>query len=158
MNRLTQTIVAALGIAAAGSALAYSRDYGYFDFARVDRVDRLLATSERPETRRECWTEPKTEYHPGANYRRDTVEPVYDEDGYRGEAVVHSDVVESGGYTTTEPQRVCRTRTAQVETRQVVGYDVVYTYRGQDYHDRMDHDPGRSVRIRVDHGYVELAE
>jgi hypothetical protein len=158
MKNLTQTIVAVLGIAAAGTAMAYSRADSYFDFARVDRVDRLLATTEHPETRQECWTEPHSEYHPGANYRRDTVVPVYDEDGDRGAAVVHSDVVETGGYTTTEPQRVCQSRTAQVQTRQVVGYDVVYTYRGQDYHDRMDHDPGRSVRVHVDHGYVELAE
>ena len=153
----TQAIIAALGLGVAGSALAYPRDASYYDFARVARVDRLLATSEEPRTQRECWTQPRTEYHPGADYRRETVEPGYDEDGNPAQ-VVRSDVVENGGYSTVENERVCQTRTASVESRQVLGYDVVYSYRGQDYHERMDHDPGRSVRIRVDHGFVETAE
>lgn len=157
MKRVTQAIVAALGISMAGSAFAYSRGT-YFDYARVDRVDRVVADVDRPQTREECWDEPRTEYHPGADYRRDTVVPSYDEDGNPGEAVIRSDVVEHGGYTTTDYQHVCRTRTEHLPERQVVAYDVVYTYRGQDYHDRLDHDPGRSIRVHVDHGYVESAE
>jgi hypothetical protein len=158
MKRITQAIVAALGISLAGSAFAYFRDGTYFDFARVDRVDRLLATSDQPQTRKECWNQPREEYHPGADYRRETVAPIVDEDGNSGQTVVRSDVVETGGYTMTRNERICETRTAHVQSQQVVGYDVVYTYRGQDYHERMDHDPGRSVRVHVDHGYVELAE
>jgi hypothetical protein len=153
----TQAIIAALGISVAGSALAFTRDASYYDFARVDRVDRLLATSEAPRTQRECWTQPRAEYHPGADYRRETIEPAYDDES-NGTTVVRSDVVENGGYSTIENERVCQTRTASVESRQVLGYDVVYRYRGQDYHERMDHDPGRSVRVRVDHGYVEAVE
>jgi hypothetical protein len=160
MKRISigKAIVAALGISLAGSAFAYYRDGSYFDFAHVDRVDRLLATTDQPQASTQCWDQPRTEYHPGADYRRDTVEPAIDEDGKPTQVVTHSDVVESGGYSTTRNQRVCQTRTAHVETQQVVGYDVVYSYRGQDYHERMDHDPGRSVRVHVDHGYVELAE
>jgi len=158
MKRICKVVVAALGVSLAGSAFAFYRDGSYFDFARVDRVDRLLAMTDQPQTRRECWDQPRTEYHPGADYRRNTVEPTYDEDGNPGQTVVRTDVVETGGYATTRNERVCQTRTASIETQQVVGYDVVYSYRGQDFHERMDHDPGRSVRVHVDHGYVELAE
>ena len=73
MKRITQAIVAALGISLAGSAFAYFRDGTYFDFARVDRVDRLLATADQPQTRKECWNQPREEFHPGADYRRDEV-------------------------------------------------------------------------------------
>ena len=31
---------------------------------------------------------------------------------------------------------------AMTGTPQVVGYDVVYNYRNEDFHDRMNHDPG----------------
>jgi hypothetical protein len=157
MKRTSQALIATLGLTLAGSAFAFYRDGSYYDFARVDRVDRLLATTDEPRTQRECWIQPRTEYHPGADYRRETVEPAYDTYG-NPTTVVRSDVVENGGYSTVENERVCQTRTASVESRKVIGYDVVYSYRGQDYHERMDHDPGRSVRIHVDQGYVELAE
>jgi hypothetical protein len=158
MKRLTRLAVATLGLAAAGSAMAYSRGDAFIDYARVDRVDRLLEAGVEPQTRRECWDRPRTEYHPGTEYRRETVVPGYDADGDRDDRVVRSDVVETGGYTTTETERVCQTNTASVETRRVIGYDVVYSYRGEDYHERLDHDPGRSVRVLVDHGYVAIAE
>jgi len=166
MKRVSQAIVAALGLSVAGSAFAYFRDGSYFDYARVQRVDRLLATTEVPRTRQECWNEPRSEYHPGADYRRETIVPsddadVIDENGIDDAGfadVERADVVEHDGYATTTSQRVCQTRTEQAEAREVVGYDVVYRYRGEDYHERLDHDPGRSVRVRVDHGYVEVAE
>jgi hypothetical protein len=157
MKRVSQAIVAALGISLAGSAFAYFRDGSYFDFARVQRVDRIVAMADEPRTKEECWNQPRTEYHPGADYRRETVIPTEDEDGI-AQTVVRDDVVERGGYTTTDYERVCQTRTEHAESQQVIGFDVVYSYRGQDYHERLDHDPGRSVRVHVDHGYVELAE
>ncbi len=162
MKRITRVIAAALGISLAGAASAYVPDFvgsNYSDYARVARVDRVVAVVDQPQASRECWDQPRTEYHPGSEYRRNVIAPQYDEDGrVVGDQVVHSDVVESGGYTTTENQRVCQTRTAHREIPRVLGYDVVYTYRGQDYHDRLDHDPGRSLRIHVENGYVEPAE
>ncbi len=159
MKRVTQAIVAALGLGLAGSAFAFFRDGSYFDYAHVDRVDRILATVDQPlTTREECWNEPRTEYHPGAEVRRETVVPETAVIDGR-QTLVRSDVIEhDDGYTTTDYQRVCRTHTEQAQTRQVVGYDVVYNYHGELFHDRIDHDPGRSVRVHVDHGYVELAE
>jgi len=157
MKHVSQAVVAALGMAVAGSAFAY-REASYYDFARVDRVDRIVEVGDQPQMRRECWDQPRTEYHPGANYQRETVVPSEDEDGNPATTVIRDDVVESGGYNTVSHERVCQTRTASVPAQQVLGYDVVYTYRGQDYHDRLDHDPGRSVRVHVDNGYVEVAE
>ena len=166
MKRVSRAIVAALGLSVAGSAFAYLGDGSYFDYARVQRVDRLLVSADVPRARQECWDEPRSEYHPGADYRREIIEPsddadVIDENGI-GDAgfadVDGADVVEHDGYSTTTSRRVCQTRTEQAEARQVVGYDVVYRYRGEDYHERLDHDPGRSVRVHVDHGYVEVAE
>jgi uncharacterized protein YcfJ len=159
MKRVTQAIVATLGLGLAGSAsAAYYRGDSYFDYAHVDRVDRLIATvDETPATREECWNEPRTEFHPGADYRRETVVPeTAVVDG--GQTLERTDVIERGGYTTTDYQRVCRTRTEQAQSKQVIGYDVVYNYRGQLFHDRLDHDPGASVRVHVDQGYVSLAE
>ena len=157
MKRIRQAILAGLGVALAGSAFAYSRGVSYYDYARVDRVDPVYATVSEPRTREECWTEPRTEYHPGSEYRRRTVEPGFvDADG--DAPVVRHEVVETRGYTTTTDERVCRRNSAQVTEPRVIGYDVVYTYRGDDYRDRLDHDPGRSVRVHVDSGYVETAE
>ena len=158
MKRVTKAIVATLGIGLAGSAFAYSRADSYFDFARVQRVDRIVANVDQPgATREECWNEPRTQYHPGNAYRRETVVPETAVIDGR-QTLVRSDVVEHDGYTTTDYQRVCRTYTQQAQVRQVVGYDVVYNYRGQSYHDRLDHDPGRTVRVHVDQGYIDLAE
>jgi uncharacterized protein YcfJ len=158
MKRVTHAIVAVLGLGLAGSAFAYSRNDSFFDFARVQRVDRIVAAVARPvTTREECWNEPRTEYHPGAEYRRETVVPeTAVVDGRQ--TLVRSDVIEHDGYTTTDYRRVCRTRTQQAQANEVVGYDVVYNYRGEYFHDRLDHDPGRTVRVHVDNGYVELAE
>ena len=158
MKRITQAIVATVGIGLAGTALAYPRSDSYFDFARVQRVDRIVANVDQaPTTREECWNQPRTEYRPGAEYRRETVVPETAVIDGR-QTVVRTDVVERDGYTTTDYQRVCRTYTQQAKATQVVGYDVVYNYRGESFHDRLDHDPGRTVRVHVDHGYVDLAE
>ncbi len=162
MKRIHQVIAAAAGLSLAGAASAYVPDFvgsNYYDYARVARVDRVVAMVDQPQSSRECWDQPRTQYHPGAEYRRNVIAPQYDEDGRAiGDEVVRSEEVRSGGYSTTEMQRVCQTRTAHRETPRVLGYDVVYTYRGQDYQDRLDHDPGRSLRVHVENGYVEPAE
>ena len=84
MIRITQTVIAALGLAVAGSALArYDDDEmrmrvrdSFFDHARVINVDRIVATEDQPVSREECWKEPKDEYHPGSTYRREIEESV----------------------------------------------------------------------------------
>jgi uncharacterized protein YcfJ len=164
VKRLTMSIIASLGLALLGTAYASdhfvryeNRDDSYFDYARVERVDRVLSTVTEPVNKRECWNEPRTEYHPDATYRRDEVSPTTVA-SVNGEPVVHSEVVESGGYYTQSYEQQCRTRTDYDTAQHVVGYDVVYNYRGEDYHDRMNHDPGAQVRVHIENGYVEVAE
>ena len=166
MKHLAQTIVAALGLVVAGSAFALDRytyvterdDGVYFDYAHVARVDRVVTTATEPTAHEECWNEPHREYHPGTTYRREQVEPMVVTTVNGRETVVRSQVVEQGGYYTTGYEQKCRTLTDYDTQQRDIGYDVVFSYRGQDYHERMSHDPGTRVRIRVDHGYVELAE
>ena len=162
MRRVTTSVVATLGMLLLGTACAsdryvQNREDAYFDYARVERVDRVVNTVSEPANRRECWNEPRTEYHPGATYRRDEVSPTT-VSSIDGQPVVHSEVVESGGYYTQNYEQQCRTRTDYDTAQRVTGYDVVYNYRGEDYHERMNHDPGARVRVYVENGYVEVAE
>lgn len=163
MKPVTKSIVATLGMVLFGTACASDRyvryDSGdsYFDYARVERIDRVVSTASEPVTRRECWNEPRTEYRPSATYRREELSPTI-ATSFEGTPVVRSEVVERGGYYVQTDERQCRSRTDYDTTRRVIGYDVVYNYRGEDYHERMSHDPGERVRVRVENGYVDVAE
>jgi len=164
MKSMTKSVVATLGLALLGTACASDHYVRYensgdsfFDYAKVERVDRVVDTVREPVNRRECWNEPRSEYHPSAAYRRDEVAPTV-VTNVDGTTVVHSDVVESGGYYTQTYEHQCRTRTDFDTNSRVVAYDVVYNYRGEDYHDRMNHDPGARVRVHIENGYVEVAE
>lgn len=164
MKHVTKAIIATLGLALLGTACASDRYVRYesnndsfFDYARVERVDRVVDTVNAPVNRRECWNEPHTEYHPEGTYRREELSPTV-VTNVNGTSVVRSEVVETGGYYTQGYEQQCRTRTDYDTTQRVVGYDVVYNYRGEDYHERMSHDPGQRVRIHVENGYVEVAE
>ena len=164
MKRVTQAVIAALGLAVAGSALArYDDDEvrmrmrdSFFDYARVINVDRIVEQDNQPVTREECWKEPHEDYHPGTTYRREIQETT--PSGYNSTAV-RTEVVDRGGYYTRRYEDKCETRTEyQPGPQRTVAYDVVYRYDGQDYHERMNHDPGSRVRVHVDDGYVEIAE
>ena len=51
----------------------------------------------------------------------------------------------------------CRTETDWRGRDEVVAFNVTYRYDGRTYHTTLDHDPGRSLRVRVD-GNVLPAE
>lgn len=164
MKRVTKSVVATLGLALFGTACAADRyvryergDDAFFDYAHVERVDRVVDRVSAPVTQRECWNEPRTEYRPGASYRREEVTPMV-VSSVDGTPVVRSEVVESGGYYVQTYEQQCRSRTGYDTAQRVVGYDVVFNYRGEDYHERMNHDPGDRVRVRVENGYVDVAE
>jgi hypothetical protein len=145
MKRISQTVVAALGLAIAGSAFArYEQNAYYFDKARVLRVDRVVAQEAQPVTREECWQE-------SVEQPDQIVERTHVSD----DGVVHKDVVR---VDRPEVKQKCRQTTAMTEKSQVVGYDVVYHYRGEDFHDRMNHDPGAQVRVRVQNGDVQVVD
>jgi len=164
MIRVTQAVIAALGLAIAGSALArYDDDDvrmrvrdSFYDYARVINVDRIVEPVNQPVSREDCWKEPRDEYHPGTTYRRDVEQPL---PGSYNSTAVRSEYVETQGYYTRNYNERCETRTEYQPTAQrTVAFDVVYRYRGQDFHDRMSREPGSRVRVHVDNGYVELAE
>jgi uncharacterized protein YcfJ len=145
MKRISQTLVAAVGLALAGSAFArYEQDPYYYDNARVVRVDRIIAQETQPVTREECWQEPVEQ-----------PDQIVERTHVTNDGVVRKDVlrVDQPAY-----QRKCRQTTAMTDTPQVVGYDVVYNYRNEDFHDRMNHDPGPQVRVRVQNGYVQVVD
>lgn len=59
----------------------------------------------------------------------------------------------SGSYGPAQysrPVKRCETRYRERQEERIDGYQVVYRYRGQKYATRMPHDPGRSLRVRVD--------
>jgi len=164
MKRVTQTVIAALGLAVGVSAFArYDDDEvrmrvrdSFYDFARVINVDRIIEQQDQPVTREECWKEPRDDYHPGTTYRREIQEST--PNGYNSTAV-RTEVVDRGGYYTRHYEDKCETKTAyQPGEQRTVAYDVVFRYDGQDFHERMSHDPGSRVRVHVGSGYVEIAE
>lgn len=50
----------------------------------------------------------------------------------------------------TRSEHRCAVRTDYVQEERLVGYRVTYRYRGHDYTTRMDRDPGKFVRLRVE--------
>jgi uncharacterized protein YcfJ len=145
MKRISQTLVAALGLTLAGSAFArYEQNPYYYDYARVVRVDRIIAPETQPVTHEECWQESVEQ-----------PERIVERTHVNDDGVVRKDVlrVDRPAY-----QQKCRQTTAYNETPQVVGYDVIYNYRNEDFHDRMSHDPGSQVRVRVQNDYVQVVD
>src|SRR5947208_8023094 len=115
MKRVTQTVIAALGLAVGASAFArYDDDEvgmrtrdSFYDYARVMNVDRIIEQQEQPVTREECWKEPHEEYHPGTTYRREIQETP---SGYHSTAV-RTEVVDRGGYYSRRYDDKCETKT-----------------------------------------------
>ena len=55
----------------------------------------------------------------------------------------------SRSYTVTEPVQRCRIEHRYRTVEQITGYRVRYRYQGQVFTTRMDHRPGRFIRLRV---------
>jgi uncharacterized protein YcfJ len=194
MKRIHTTALAiALGIAAAGPALAWQQGYHsygpIYDYARVTRVERVVERSRYPVNNEVCYDQPVSRYRPGYTYyHRDTTGPtvlgalvggalgnqVGKGDGRRaatiagaviGGSVAHESAerrrgdygYESGYYETGYEQR-CRTETNWRGRDNFVAFNVSYRYDGRTYRTTLDHDPGRSLRVRVGNGGVTPAE
>ncbi|MFC4159327.1 glycine zipper 2TM domain-containing protein [Chitinimonas lacunae] len=63
-----------------------------------------------------------------------------------GDRIDNSDRVET---YSTEPREVRRCRTVDASESRLIGYRVIYEYRGQQYSAFMPNDPGRELRLRV---------
>lgn len=61
------------------------------------------------------------------------------------------DVQEANRYEPVRLETVerCETVTHYEQEEKLVGYDVLYRYNGDDFRVRMPHDPGATVRVRV---------
>jgi uncharacterized protein YcfJ len=150
MKRLSQSIVAILGLMLAGFALARNQD-SYFDYARVVSVDRVTIPTSEPD-RKECGKEPVGTFYPGLSDQR-RFPPVVTSDG---EVASRTQYFEEDGYTRPTYEERCRERRNAPPPD--VFYEVVYDYSNREYHDRIRYEPGSSVRVQVENGYVKIAE
>lgn len=158
MKGVNLAAVAFLGMAVAGPALARYSD-SYFDYARVLSVDQVVTQLGNGGNvrREECWQEPVEQRRPGMVYHRE-LPPVVEEKADGGRVVTtRTEDVEHTPTTVAGYEERCR-ESVEYRQPQTVAYDVVYRYHGQDYHDRIGHDPGSRLRVHVDDGYVEVAE
>src|SRR5690349_17636350 len=75
----TTALAIALGIVAAGPALAWQESHSYgpiYDYARVTRVERVVERSRYPVNNEVCYDQSVSRYRPGYTYyHRDTTGP-----------------------------------------------------------------------------------
>lgn len=142
--------------------------------ARVVGVEPIMRTVQvRGPAERTCWTETRTRQVTRPQYNPDTVGNTiigaviggvighqFGHDG-RYTASTAAGALLGGAignnlshgavqsYTVSRPVQRCEVRHSQRTVQQVVAYRVSYRYRGQVYTTRMDHDPGRFIRVRI---------
>jgi uncharacterized protein YcfJ len=161
------------------------RDGGNYDYARVVRVDPIIAPP--PPSRQQCYDRDADDsYTQGGDY--------YDGNGTRqatpggrvGATIVGGVVgavvgsrfgggtgrvvgtavgtaagtavgqsVYDNSHTTRGTVRVCEPVADQRADGDVDGYDVTYEYGGRDYHTRTAYHPGDRIRVRVDVAAVQ---
>lgn len=146
---------------------SFARDHGDFDYATVLSSAPIYHTVRKPVTDKECWDEVVTRNSsaggsPAAVFTGSIVGGLLGHQFGRGDGRRAATVVgavmggaignelgrqEAYAYETTEQR--CRIERHYVEEQVVRGYQVTYRYAGQIYTERMDHDPGNRVRVRV---------
>lgn len=175
MNKIITTSLMLLGMAV-GTAEAGPR-YGnndHRDYAKVTHVEPIVVQHERRVPRRECWDEEVRYQEPG-RHRKSYTGPILGsviggaignelgagEDNKKVGAVVGAILGASIGHDVSRKSAYGEDRVRyRTETRcnvshdieyyeRVTGYNVTYRYNGRTYHTRMDHDPGRRIRVRV---------
>jgi len=150
------------------------RDSPYVDYAKVVDVEPIIRVVRVSEPRRECWNEEVTRYRRQASRRSGSYTPLVVggivggvvgnqfSKGKRRDALTVAGALLGASvgrdlyrrhrsvdtpYVTTE--RRCRVVDEYHEEERVEGYRVTYRYKGKTFVRRMDHDPGRRLRIRV---------
>ena len=140
--------------------------------ARVTDVKPIIEVVEIPQQRRECWDEVvsgSTTHHStegmlvgaiiggvighniGSSRHRDTNTAI---GTVIGATIGHdSDHSYSRPYRYTEQR--CSVTTDYLEEERILGYRVSYKFQGERYTTRMDHDPGRFVRLRLSHQLLD---
>lgn len=181
MNRWlagTITIIAMAGVSAAAVAGGRGYSEGYYDYARVIRVEPIVEVARVDEPRQVCWTETVTHRRPrhprsvtpeivggiiggvvgnqfGSGRGKDAATVA---GAVLGGSIAHDYKKRRRAYgydVYTEPVERCEIRHDYYEEERVVGYHVKYRYNGRVYHTRMDRNPGPRVRVQVN---VAVAE
>lgn len=143
-----------------------------YDFARVTDVDPIYKTITHRIPERSCWTE--TRYLRDDGYRSNT--PVllgslvggalgnelgHNKSNKRVGAVVGAVLGASvardwrhqhssgSGRVRAVNEEVCEVNERVEYEERIVGYNVTYRYQGQTYHTRMNHHPGRKLKVAV---------
>ncbi len=149
-------------------------DSPYMDYAKVVDVEPLVRVVRISEPRRECWDEEVTRYRRQTSRRSGSYTPLVVgglvggvvgnqfSKGKRRDALTVAGALLGASvgrdiyrrhrsvetpYVTTEHR--CRVIDEYHEEERVEGYRVTYRYKGKTFVRRMDHDPGRRIRIRV---------
>jgi uncharacterized protein YcfJ len=170
------SLVLASALLPACAAMAYDDDggrYGYqpeggqfYDEARVVRVEPIIARVASHRPREECREEETVRYDDG--YRSATpmivggiiggvLGSTMGHGNGRTAATVAGTVLggsighDIGASRHARPgyETYCRVVDDYTEEERVEGYRVTYVYHGEEYVTRMNHDPGRRLRVRV---------
>lgn len=157
-------ILTLLGLAAIGTAEAQG-DIDTVVYAPVVRVYPIKQTEIYREPREKCYRERVEEPHTSpagsvvggiigaaignklghgsSNRKIGTVA------GAVVGATVGHGVANARAHSHVETRDICETVYDESMQERVVGYDVEYRYEGRTYTTRMDHNPGREIRLRV---------
>ncbi len=151
------------------------RDYNnYTDFARVTHVEPVYRTVALRTPERQCWTETVAYERDNGGYRSHTAPiiggliggAIGNELGHHKRnkqvgavagAILGASIARDLGhrkhenYTSTEyrDEERCEVRENVSYQEKITGYKVSYKYRGHTYHTRMDHHPGKKIKVAV---------
>lgn len=176
MNKIISASLMLLGMAAGVAEAGPRHDYNsHSDYAKVTHVEPIVVQHERRVPHRQCWEEEVSYQEPGSRHRNSYTGPILGSviGGAIGNELGHSNTNKkvgtvvgailgaSIGHDVTRKHAYDEGRVRyRTETRcnvshdieyyeRVTGYNVTYRYNGRTYQTRMDHDPGRRIRVRV---------
>lgn len=140
--------------------------------ARVSHVEPIVEVVQIPQERRECWDEEvsgTTTRHSNGGMVAGAIiggvigHNIGDRHNRRATTAIGSMIGAAVGhdadhsyqqpYSYTEQH--CSVTTDYIEEEHILGYRVSYTFQGEQYSTRMDHDPGRFVHLRVSHQLLD---
>ncbi|MDX1460206.1 MAG: glycine zipper 2TM domain-containing protein [Xanthomonadales bacterium] len=156
-------------LAFCGSSLAYAGDGGSYAWAEVIEAEPVTRIVRKPVHEEVCWQE---EVYREAPRRHSSAAPIWGAilggvignqfGGGSGRDAMTVAGAALGGAIAADRQREkhprriyatledrCGTNTNWEETRQVIGWDVVYEYQGETYLARMAERPGDQIRVAV---------
>lgn len=166
MNNGKKIAAALLAAAIAGPAAAHGRD-GRVAYAKVTSVEPITRLVEVNDPHRECWYE-EVEHTDHRDNRAGmvlggivggVVGNRFGGGNGRTAATVAGTILGAGignamgdrdrDRTYVTDERHCRTVNDVHTEERTIGYRVHYRYHGEEFVTRMDHDPGRRLRVRV---------